>query len=101
MEVPDEVIRELRECLAWLAEHTQQSPQAFDYSGFLRGLPEPPPALLPCPFCGSEGDAEVVSNLATPPTWMVFCRESECHARGPLSAHSFHAIQLWNTRKES
>jgi hypothetical protein len=97
MEVPDEVIRELRECLAWLAEHTQQSPQAFDYSGFLRGLPEPPPALLPCPFCGSE--AELIRYK---PFGFVACTSQECGIRPGIGREdAADAIIRWNTRKES
>jgi hypothetical protein len=94
MEVPDEVIRELRECLAWLAEHTQQSPQAFDYSGFLRGLPEPPPALLPCPFCG--GQPEILRGH-----FFVHCPNPDCATDGPTGDDERDAIRLWNTRKES
>jgi hypothetical protein len=93
MEVPDEVIRELREYLGWITSRVP-CPRPHDPCRLLAMIPEPPPALLPCPFCG--GQPEILMGYL-----FVHCPNPDCATDGPSGDDERDAIRLWNTRKES
>jgi len=60
----------------------------------IRAMSEPI-ALLPCPFCGGEG--ENLSNGYTGTCW-VRCCVADCGCEGPVCDGESDAINAWNTR---
>jgi hypothetical protein len=93
MEVPDEVVRELREYLEWVTSRVSCL-RPHDPRRLLASLPEPPPMLLPCPFCG--GQPEILKG-----NFFVRCPNADCATDGPTGDDERDAIRLWNIRKES
>ena len=56
------------------------------------------PALMPCPFCGADGDPTPEELPGSEPTeYAVIC--GNCSAAGPCSQHPERAANYWNTRK--
>jgi hypothetical protein len=51
-------------------------------------------SLLPCPFCGGDGEVRGQGNQASPIT--VKC--IKCYAQGPPGFRTEDARQLWNSR---
>lgn len=49
--------------------------------------------LLPCPFCGGEGD--IVQSV--PGYWVAYCTNPKCVVRGYYATEEI-AIAAWNTR---
>lgn len=62
--------------------------------------------LMPCPFCGSDGDElEVASEefQCKHKVTVFFIHCKDCDAKGPVTELSgvTGAIVLWNTREDS
>lgn len=54
--------------------------------------------LLPCPFCGCEGEVIERHNPMSKWRWSVDCGGSTCGASGPVEASKADATAAWNTR---
>ncbi len=56
--------------------------------------------LLPCPFCGGEGQPALLQAGGI--EWaQVECVERDCGACGPTPATEAGAIAAWNTRSHA
>ena len=59
--------------------------------------------LLPCPFCGGEGQTqEVITNRDDHVGWHAHCENETCFAGYSFSIYptEAEAIESWNTRVE-
>jgi len=60
-------------------------------------------SLLPCPFCGSQGELSYFNNGLVGESW-AFVECSQCGARSAMSddiGDTTVAVAAWNTRTES
>lgn len=57
------------------------------------------PRLLPCPFCGESKDIGARTHIDYDDLWFVVC--APCGAESGRALQEKHAINLWNTRKNS